>query len=204
MKLGVVCRFRPVHLAHEALLEALCELAGPGGQLLVGVGSSNRYDRRNPFTGAETRALLEVLLHGRPGPAIRLPAIRLIDVPDLGDGPRWAAMVAGLFGPLDRFVTANPYVASLLAGTYALAHPRDVVPRARHVPVSGTLVRRAMARGEPWRHLVPPAVAALLERDHLVDRFRREFGLSTLALETDGAPTRAPTTEQEKDHVLLG
>lgn len=197
MKLGVVCRFRPVHLAHEALLEALRDLAGPGGELLVGIGSSNRYDRRNPFTGAETRAMLEVVLGGRPG-------VSLIDVADLGDGPRWAAMVAGLFGPLDRFVTANPYVASLLSGTYALAHPRDVVPRARHVPVSGTLVRRAMARGEPWRHLVPPAVAALLERDHLVDRFRREFGLSTLALETDGAPTRAPTTEQEKDHVLLG
>ncbi len=195
MKLGVVCRFRPVHLAHEALLEALRELAGPGGQLLVGIGSSNRYDRRNPFTGAETRAMVGAVLG---------PAVTLIDVPDLGDGPRWAAMVAGLFGPLDRFVTANPYVASLLSGTYALAHPRDVVPRARHLPVSGTLVRRAMARGEPWRHLVPPAVAALLERDHLVDRFRREFGLSTLALETDGAPTRAPTTEQEKDHVLLG
>lgn len=199
MKLGVVCRFRPVHLAHEALLEALADLAGPGGELLVGIGSSNRYDRRNPFTGPETRALLEAIVAGRPG-----PAIRLIDVPDLGDGPRWAAMVADLFGPLDRFVTANPYVASLLAGTYALAHPRDVVPPARHVPVSGTLVRRAMARGEPWRHLVPPAVAALLERDHLVDRFRREFGLSTLALETEGAPTRAPTKEQEKRHVLLG
>jgi nicotinamide-nucleotide adenylyltransferase len=197
VKLGLVCRFRPVHLAHEALLEALVELAGPSGELVLGVGSSNRYDRRSPFTAAETRAMLRAVLGDRPG-------VTLVDVPDLGDGPRWAAMVAGLFGPLDRFVTANGWVASLLAGTYALAHPRDLVPRARHLPVSGTLVRRAMARGEPWRHLVPPAVAALLERDHLVDRFRREFGLSTLALETDGAPARAPTLEQEKDHVLLG
>lgn len=199
MKLGVVCRFRPVHLAHEALLEALRDLAGPSGELLVGIGSSNRHDRRNPFTSAETRAMLATVLAGRTG-----PDVTLIDVPDLGDGPRWAAMVRELFGPLDLFVTANPYVASLLAEAYALAHPRDVVPRARHVPVSGTLVRRAMARGEPWRHLVPPAVADLLERDHLVDRFRREFGLSTLALEAEGAPTRAPTKEQEKDHVLLG
>jgi hypothetical protein len=40
-----------------------------------------------------------------------------------------------------------------------------------------------MARGEDWRALVPPAIAGYLDRNGLVDRFRREFGLATLALD---------------------
>lgn len=190
MKLGVVCRFRPVHLAHAALLDALCAR----GDVLVGIGSSNRYGPRNPFTVDEVTAMLAAC---RPG-------LRLVPVPDLGDGPRWRDLVRDLLGPLDLFVTANAWVAELLQGVYPVAHPRDLVPRERHVPVSGEVVRRAMARGDGWRGLVPPAVAAVLDERGLVERFRREFGLSTLALEADGAPVAAPTAEEEERHVLLG
>jgi nicotinic acid mononucleotide adenylyltransferase len=59
----------------------------------------------------------------------------------------------------------------------------ELLPRDRWVAVDGTTVRRAMARGEAWRELVPPAVAELIERRGLDDRFRREFGLATLALD---------------------
>ena len=40
-----------------------------------------------------------------------------------------------------------------------------------------------MARGEDWRQLVPPEVAAWMDEAGLVQRFRREFGLQTLARE---------------------
>jgi hypothetical protein len=45
------------------------------------------------------------------------------------------------------------------------------------------MVRRRMARGEDWRSLVPPRIARYLDERALVDRFRREFGLATLALD---------------------
>lgn len=92
-------------------------------------------------------------------------------------------MVLDVFGPLDLFVTANGYVRSLLKDDYAVVHPSWLVPPERHVPVDGKMVRQRMARGEDWRALVPPAVAAYLDRNGLVDRFRREFGLATLALD---------------------
>ena len=38
-----------------------------------------------------------------------------------------------------------------------------------------------MARGEAWQELVPPEVAAFIENNGLDERFRREFGLETLA-----------------------
>lgn len=181
-----------MHVVHAALLEALCDRSD---DLVIGLGSSNRYDARNPFTADEVRAMVEVTLAGRRG-------WRVVDVPDLGDGPRWAAQVHELFGPLDLFVTANPYVASLLAPRYRLAHPRELIPPGRRAPVSGSVVRRAMARGAPWRHLVPAAVAELIDARGLEARFRREFGLRTLADELAGPAERTPTLEEERAATL--
>jgi nicotinamide-nucleotide adenylyltransferase len=189
MKIGIVCRFKPVHLAHARILEQLCRQAD---QVLIGIGSSNRYDARNPFTLEETAAMLHAVLEPR------FDNYELLEVPDLGQGPRWRAMVERGFGELDLFVSANDYVRSLLASAYPLAHPREVVPAALHVPVDGAGVRLAMARGEAWEPLVPPAVAEFLRVSRLPERFRREFGLATLSLALEAKPS------EEVSCVLLG
>jgi nicotinamide-nucleotide adenylyltransferase len=183
-----VARFKPVHLAHAAILDGLCERFD---EVLVGLGSSNRYGPRNPFTVEETAGMVRRALGARAA------QVRLVEVPDLGHGPRWRAMVLGLFGPLDLFVSANDYVRGLMAEVYPLAHTLDVIPPERRVRVDGETIRRAWARGEPWEHLVPPGVATYLDERGLPERFRREFGLVTLA--------RAIGPEcTEEQHVRLG
>lgn len=172
-RIGMVARWRPVHRGHVPVLRALCTRAD---HALIGIGSSNRYNARNPFTLDETRAMIHRVLAG-------YEPYTLVPVPDLDDGPRWRVMVAGLFGPLDLFVTANPYVADLMDGTYEVAHPITLIPKSARVPISGAMVRRAMARGENWQALVPPTVADYITERGLDERFRREFGLETLALD---------------------
>jgi len=169
----MIARWKPVHRGHAAVLRAL---AARAGHVLLGIGSSNRLNARNPFTVAETRDMLERVLGQRSN-------VTLLGVPDLDDGPRWRAMVVELFGRLDAFVTANPYVAGLLADDYRIVHPVDLVPVTERVPIDGTGVRREMARGEGWRALVPDEVAAYIEERGLDRRFRGSFGLETLALE---------------------
>ena len=169
----MIARWKPVHLGHAAVLEALVARAA---HARIGIGSSNRYDASNPFTAAETVEMLRIALAGHGN-------FTLTGVPDLGHGPRWRRMVLDLFGPLDLFVTANGYVRNLLKDDYTVVHPSWLVSPERHVHVDGTMVRRRMARGEDWRALVPPAVARYLDDRGLVDRFRREFGLATLALD---------------------
>lgn len=176
MKIATVARWKPLHLGHAAMLEALLARAD---ELLVGIGSANRYGPKNPFTLAETEGMLRAFLGARA----RACRWTLVPVPDLDDGPRWRVMVAQLFGRLDLFVSANEYVRGLLVDTWPLAHPRDLVPRERHVPIDGARVRRALARGEPWEGLVPPETAEFLRARGLPERFRREFGLATLALD---------------------
>jgi nicotinamide-nucleotide adenylyltransferase len=169
-RLGMVARWKPVHLGHAAVLRAL---AGYAGQVTIGIGSSNRYDKANPFTPAETAEMIGLVLQDCDN-------YRLVEVPDLGDGPRWRAMVAELFGPLDLFVTANPYVRSLMAERYRVVHPVHFVAPDERVAVDGTMVRRAMAGGDDWQRLVPAAVADYLGSRGLVERLRREFAAAIL------------------------
>ena len=172
-RIGMIARWKPVHLGHAAVLRALASRAD---EVLIGIGSSNRVNVRNPFTAEETRAMLALVLE-------EAAHVTVVDVPDLDDGPRWRAMVVEIFGDLDAFVTANPYVARLLAEDYPILRPVDLVPLDERVPVDGTGVRREMARGEGWRDLVPPEVARYIVEHGLDQRFRNEFGLETLALD---------------------
>jgi nicotinamide-nucleotide adenylyltransferase len=169
----MIARWRPVHLGHVAVLRALRARVD---ELVVGIGSSNRWNARNPFTAAETREMLERVLPERSN-------VRILEVPDLDDGPRWRAMVVELLGPLDAFATANPYVARLLGDDYRILRPVDLVPADERVPINGAGVRREMARGEGWRDMVPGPVAAYITERGLDRRFREEFGLETLALD---------------------
>jgi nicotinamide-nucleotide adenylyltransferase len=172
--IGMIARWRPVHKGQKAVLRALCCSAG---YVLLGIGSSNRYNARNPFTLAETEDMLHLVLE-------EYDNYRIIPVPDLDDGPCWRAMVLDLFGALDVFVTDNPYVASLLKEDYHLMRPVDLVPPRERIRVDGSMIRVAMARGERWQDGVPAKIARYIEENALDARFRREFGLETLALQT--------------------
>ncbi len=173
-RIGMIARWKPVHLGHAAILRALCN---SGEAALIGVGSSNRYNARNPFTFDETRDMLQLVL-------AEFSNFQVIPVPDLDDGPRWRVMVMDLFGDLDVFATANPYVASLLRDEYRVIPPVELIPPRERVPAEGSEVRRAMARGEEWESLVPQVIAEYIKSNRLDKRFRDEFGLETLAMMT--------------------
>jgi len=173
-RVGMVARWQPAHRGHAPVLRALCDCAA---QALIGIGSSNKHNFRNPFTLEETTDMLRLLLGGWEN-------YTLIPVPDLDNGPRWRVMVLELFGELDCFVTANPYVASLLAADYRIVHPVELLPETERIAVDGNMVRREMARGDGWQTLVSQEVANYIITKQLDVRFRREFGLQTLALDT--------------------
>jgi nicotinamide-nucleotide adenylyltransferase len=161
---AIVARWKPVHRGHAAVLRGLMEQAE---EVWIGIGSSNRYDSSNPFTAVESAEMLRLVLPDPRG--------RIFEVVDLGDGPRWSAALRERLGDLDAFVTANPYVARLMAPYYTVVHPVWFVPEQVRVPIDGTMVRRAMLAGEAWERMVPPEVADYLASRGLVTRFVREF-----------------------------
>lgn len=181
-KAGVIGRFKPLHLGSALMLEALCEQAE---EATIGIGSSNKYNARNPFTAEEAMGMID--LHLKP----RFTNYRFVPVPDYGhmpefsDGQKWAAETGAALGSLDAFVSGNEYVKRLLGKEYPVVNSYDIIPREKWLAMSGTMVRVAMAQGGLWKPMVPAAVADYLERNGLVERFRREFGLETIAAMAD-------------------
>ncbi|HLD07361.1 MAG TPA: adenylyltransferase/cytidyltransferase family protein [Candidatus Nanoarchaeia archaeon] len=181
-KVGVIGRFRPLHNGGAAMLESICSRAE---QVIIGIGSANRYNARNPFTPLETQAMMESFLSSHHH------NYRIIHVPDYGhipeyrDGSKWKADVARLYGSLDAFVSGNDYARQLLQPVYPVMHPSELVPREHRIFLSGTMVRMAMAQGDGWKGMVPPVVAEYLDSRGLAARFRTEFGLETLASALD-------------------
>lgn len=174
-RLAMIARWKPVHLGHAAVLRGLVRAAD---HVTIGIGSSNRYDVRNPFTADESAQMIRAVV----GSAAN---VELCQVPDLDDGPRWRASVRDLIGPCDAFVTANAFVRELLAPVFVIVHPVQFVPPDERIRLDATTVRVAMARGDEWRTLVPANVADFIIAHGLDARFRREFGEESLRLARD-------------------
>ncbi|HLD97063.1 MAG TPA: hypothetical protein VI934_01840, partial [Candidatus Nanoarchaeia archaeon] len=148
---------------------------------VIGIGSSNKYDFRNPFTAEETIEMLGLHLSKQFSNYSFLCIPDFGHIPQFRDGSKWVGEVAKAFGKLDAFVTGNEYVANLLEGHYAVIAGQDIIPKEKWAMMCGTMVRTAMAQGTDLRHMMPSSVADYLESKKLVERFRREFGLETLA-----------------------
>ncbi len=191
---GTIGRFRPPHNGSAALLETICEQAD---HVVIGIGSANRHDKHNPFDAEKTSDMIEGLLSGR------FSNYAIIAIPDYGhlpefrDGKKWAEEVVKAYGTLDAFVSGNNYAQELLSQHYAVVSSFDLVPKEKTVVVDGTTVRTAMAIGGEWKHLVPGSVADYLERNGLVERFRREFGLETLAEANGTGPHKRDAAEEK-------
>lgn len=171
---AILGRWQPVHLGHQAVLTALCERFE---RVVIGIGSSNIQDYRNPFLVTEVTEMLQLSLPTYTN-------YTLNPIPDQTRDQDWCRQVVNIFGRPEFFITANPWVKALLEQDYPVAAPVQFVPRPNHIAVSATMVRRNLAQGRGWRDLLPPPVAAYILDNGLDQRFRQQFGLHTLAMET--------------------
>jgi nicotinamide-nucleotide adenylyltransferase len=197
-RIGVIGRFRPLHRGSAAMLDAICENAG---HAIIGIGSSNKYDCRNPFTAEEARSMVDAYLKPRHR------NYEIVQIPDYGhipayaDGKRWLSEITHQYGQLDCFVTGNQWVEELVKTKYPTMHPFELIPRQQRSMVKGTEVRIAIAEGEDWERLVPRTVAAYLKTHGLDTRLRSEFKEEILDSTRTGYQ-RFETTDEERAHVI--
>jgi len=197
-KIGFVGRFRPLHNGAAALLESLCEKAT---HVIIGVGSSNKYNVRNPFTAKETKDMIDAFLSDR------FNNYEIIQIPDFAhipgneDGQKWRKYVLGTFKELDYFVSGNDFVRRLLQDDYEIIHPGNIVPKEKHVFLRGTRVRYEMAKCGKWEKFVPKKVSQYIKAKQLDERFRREFGLQSIASAVEHDYNQNESALQEKLHA---
>lgn len=199
-KVGLIGRFKPLHNGAYVMLEAACEQAD---KVIIGIGSSNKYNLRNPFTAKES----EEMIHAALSKYTNYSIIHIPDfahIPEYRDGQKWKEFILEKFGSLDYFISGNTYVGELLRDDYNIIHPATIIPREKQVKLKATKVRIEMALGNNWKPLVPESIAEYLENNKLVERFRKEFGLQTIAL-LSIQKINAPENElEERLHTLEG
>lgn len=196
---GLIGRFKPLHKGAAVLLESVCESAN---KAVIGIGSSNKYNIRNPFTPEETSEMIDSLL------SPKFSNYNILHIPDFGhipeyaDGKKWKEYVVEHFGSLDKFVSGNDYVRSLLKDSYDLIYPHEVVPKDKWIKLRATEVRLRIARSDNWEALVPESVEAYIKNKGLDERFCKEFGLQTLAeLAGNESYLSDESLDEEKKHV---
>lgn len=198
---GLIGRFKPLHNGAALMLDTVCDQAE---EVKIGIGSSNKYNLRNPFTAEETEGMIRAYLSPRHDNFEIIHVPDFAHVPEYADGQQWRKHVMDHFGALDAFVSGNDYVQNLLKEDYTIIHPADLIAAEKYLRMRATEVRLEMARLGTWKDLIPKEVAAYLTENNLVERFCSEFGVQALAQVAgeDQTYKRTETEEEERRHTL--
>ncbi|MHC1626249.1 MAG: nicotinamide-nucleotide adenylyltransferase [Methanoculleaceae archaeon] len=155
-------RFQPYHNGHQAVLKQIASFVD---EIVIGIGSAQAdHEVDNPFTAGErvlmiTRALEEIDCR-----------YYVIPIEDLRRNALWVAHVISMVPPFDIVFSGNPLVVQLFSEAGIPVRSPAMYERDTH---SGTEIRRRMIAGEPWEHLVPPAVVEVIKEIDGIERIRR-------------------------------
>lgn len=158
-------RFQPYHNGHQSVLE---RIACSSDEIVIGIGSAQlSHTVANPFTAGERVLMLTRSLGGLGCPFYVIP------IEDIQRNALWVAHVQSMTPPFDTIYSSNPLVMQLFSEEGMDVQSPDMYERQTH---SGTEIRRRMLDGEPWEHLVPPAVVDVVREIRGVERLQRIAG----------------------------
>jgi len=152
-------RFQPFHNGHlhaiRYILERYDEI------VLVVAAAQYSYTVDNPFTAGER---VEMIKYGL-GPLYARAYV--VPVDNVQNNYEWPRHVLS-YTPRVNVAFSNNDFVKMLFKMYGL--------EVRETPIlqgiSGTTVRKAIAEGHEWKHMVPDAVAKFIEEIGGVDRIR--------------------------------
>lgn len=186
---GCIGRFKPLHNGGALMLKYMCKHSD---HVIIGIGSSNKYNLRNPFTCLESKEMIDSYLKKNFSNYEFVYIPDFAHIPEHSDGEKWKEYVFEKFGKLTYFVSGNEYVNKLLKEDYKILHPTNLIPTNERVLLKGTAVRFEMAKGDNWKNLVPSSVFEYITENKIDVRFRKQFGLLTLKSLQNSTSLRIP------------
>ncbi len=149
----IVGRFQPLHKGH---LMAIREALGKCDDLIIVIGSAeDSHTERNPFTAGERFQMLISSL----APEER-SRVFIVPIGDLNRYSLWVGHIESHLPPFDVVFSNSDLTRSLFrqAG-YDVQRTKAYGPKQ----YSATEIRKRIVAGKRWRHLVPDAVAVILD-----------------------------------------
>lgn len=190
-----IMRANPPHVNHTGMLKELCRQSR---SLRINLGSSNKFNNKNPFKIEEREEMMKLALYD-------FDNFQLVRLPDVNDDEAWFKNLCKLNKGFTEIMSNNPYDMKIYKGyqyekghegdnkfrKYNIITPEEVFPKDRmiyakslvkdgaiFVPlkqplyVSGTFVRAAMINNWNWETFVDRRVADYIKENNLIDRLR--------------------------------
>jgi len=194
-KAVAIMRANPPHINHTGMLRELCDVSG---FVNVNLGSSNKFNKKNPFKVQEREDMMRLALSDYSN-------FEIFRLPDVGNDEEWFASLCKINSGFTQVMSNNDYdlriykahqytpghEGELAHKKYDIISPTDVFPREKIVyakgiledgvmwkqarkPIytSGTFVRAAMVNDWNWQDFVDPKVVEYIEKNGLVDRVK--------------------------------
>ncbi|MCS6768312.1 MAG: nicotinamide-nucleotide adenylyltransferase [Candidatus Nitrosocaldus sp.] len=164
----IIGRFQPFHNGHLMLArEALRE----SDELIIAVTSAQfNYLDKDPFTAGERVWMIHEALRDEPmdGRSM-LERCYVLAVQNDENNARWYAHIRSYLPPFHVVYTGNEYVSMLLSREGIRVKAPVLYRRDEY---SASRIRALMVEGREWRHLVPRAVARIIDEIDGVSRMR--------------------------------
>lgn len=162
----IVGRFQPLHRGH---MRVVSDIVRGSRSIILGIGSAQHsHTPENPFTAGERVEMATGAL--REG---GVSDFYVVPIEDINEHGRWVAHVESLVPRFSSVATNNPLNQRLFKESGYEVVTTPLYDRARY---SGTVIRRRMLRGRPWKALVPAAVARIIDEIDGVARLRQLAG----------------------------
>ncbi len=151
-------RFQPFHKGHLALTK---QILSECDELVIIIGSAQfNFIDKDPFSAGERVLMIhEALKEAR----IELSRCYIIPVANDENNARWLAYLRSMVPPFDVLYSGNDFVKYLARSQDSNIEIEEPV-FAEVNEYNGTNIRHLMQDGKPWEHLVPPAVAKVIQQ----------------------------------------
>ena len=151
-------RFQPFHKGHLALTK---QILSECDELVIIIGSAQfNFIDKDPFSAGERVLMIHEALKEE---GIDLSRCYIIPVANDENNARWLAYLRSMVPPFDVLYSGNDFVKYLARSQdsgIAIKEPMF----AEINEYNGTNIRHLMQDGKPWEHLVPPAVAKIIQQ----------------------------------------
>jgi len=155
------------------MLEAACMEAD---EVVIGVGSANVIDARNPYTANEREMMLEKSLSDKG-----ISNYRFVQIPDFHDDKSWVNYIQNV-AEVDQDTTilsGNPWVAQAFSSRgYETQKPEEVIS-GDLVDISATRLRNMILNGdETWREYAASGTVEYFEQFGGAERIAKFYQLA--------------------------
>ncbi len=146
-------RFQPFHKGHLSVVK---QMEKECSSIIIGVGSAQKErELHDPLSGGQRIEIINRVLKNR----LSIP-YDVYPIPDIECYPAWTHYVKAILPSFDRVYANSSAVLDLFKEIRVESVEVEEINRKEY---SGTEIRRRIAEGEDWKHLVPEEVAEYLE-----------------------------------------